>query len=108
MRQAYAERRQAATRAIVERLPDSVAPAADGMNIWVRLPPGCDALDVMHNAAELGVLVSSGEAFYVRPGHTHAVRFSVGWIDVDEARLAGELLAQAALTIDDVPVSIVV
>jgi hypothetical protein len=32
----------------------------------------------------------------------------VGWVEPAEARLAGELLARAALTVDDVPVSIVV
>jgi GntR family transcriptional regulator/MocR family aminotransferase len=107
-RSAYAERRQAATEAINALLHGSVTTATDGINLWVQLPPGCETLDVMHNAAELGVLVSSGEAFYVRPGHTHAVRMSVSWVEAEEARLAGELLAQAALTVDEVPVSIVV
>lgn len=106
-RVAYAERREAATQAIAERLPfASVAPAADGVNIWVRLPGGCDALDVMHNAAELGVLVSNGEAFYVRPGRGNAIRLSIGWVTPDEARQAGDLLATAVLTVDEVPVSI--
>ena len=107
-RAAYAERREAATRAIVERLPAaSVAPSVDGVNLWLQLPPGCDAMDVMQNAAELGVLVSNGEAFYIRPGHGSGIRMSIGWVSRDEARRAGEILATAILTVDDLPVSIV-
>lgn len=106
-RLAYAERRDAATQAMETRLPaGSVVRAADGVNLWVRLPDGCDPLDVMHNAAELGVLVSNGEAFYVRPGRGNAVRLSISWIDREEARRAGELLASAALTHDELPISI--
>jgi len=107
-RTAYAERREAATQAIAERLPSaSVASSADGVNIWIQLPPGCDALDVMQNAAELGVLVSNGEAFYIRPGHGSGIRMSIGWVSRDEARQAGETLASAVLTVDALPVSIV-
>jgi len=77
-RVAYAERREAAAQAIAERLPAAtVAPVVDGVNLWVQLPGGYDVLDVMQNAAELGVLVSNGEAFYIRPGHGSAVRLSV-------------------------------
>jgi DNA-binding transcriptional MocR family regulator len=106
-RAAYAERREAATQAIGDRLPAArVAPAPDGVNIWIQLPAGYDVMDVMQNAAELGVLVSNGEAFYISPGHG-GIRMSIGWLDREEARRAGELLAAAVLTVDDLPVSIV-
>jgi DNA-binding transcriptional MocR family regulator len=106
-RDAYAARRQAATDALSSRLPaGSVAPAADGVNLWVRLPDGCDLLDVIHDAAELGVLVSSGEPFFIRPGRANTVRLSISWVTPDEARRAGEILAAAALTVDMVPVPI--
>jgi GntR family transcriptional regulator / MocR family aminotransferase len=106
-RQAYAERRAAVTDAMTARLTvGSVAPSADGVNVWVQLPEGCNLLDFIHDAAELGVLVSSGEPFYIRPGHANAVRLSISWVTAGEARQAGEILASAALTVDLVPVPI--
>ena len=106
-RHAYAERRAAVTDALTARLPvGSVAPSADGVNVWVQLPVGSNLLDVIHDAAELGVLVSSGEPFYIRPGHANAIRLSISWVTPDEARQAGEILASAALAVDLVPVPI--
>jgi DNA-binding transcriptional MocR family regulator len=106
-RAAYAERRQAAAESIRAALPHAhIAAATDGLNIWVSLPHGADAQDVTQHAAHMGVLVSSGEPFYLRPGRRDAVRFSVGRIDAAGARRAGELLGRAALTVDDVPLSL--
>jgi DNA-binding transcriptional MocR family regulator len=103
-RQVYAERRAAITDAMTSRLSvGSVAPSADGVNVWLQLPEGCNLLDFIHDAAELGVLVSSGEPFYIQPGHATAVRVSISWVTLEEARLAGEILASAALTVDLVP-----
>jgi GntR family transcriptional regulator/MocR family aminotransferase len=108
-RAAYAERRAAAVDALRGAAPElGVALAQDGLNEWVSLPSGCDAQDLVQHAAHLGVLVSSGEAFYVQPGRRDAVRLSIGRVDVQGARRAGELLGQAALTLDDVPLSLVV
>ncbi|MBV9328247.1 MAG: PLP-dependent aminotransferase family protein [Chloroflexi bacterium] len=108
-RLAYAERRRAALGALRAALPaEAVAPTAEGLNLWVRLPDGCDAEELTQHAAHLGVLVSSGEAFYLRPGRRDAVRLSIGRVDAAGAERAGELLAQAVLTIDDMPLSLVV
>jgi GntR family transcriptional regulator / MocR family aminotransferase len=108
-REAYAARRHAIADAVSVRLPSAhVAPAADGLNVWVTLPPACDALEVVQHAAQLGVLVSSGEAFHLRQGHRSAVRLSVGRVDTESARRAGELLARAVLTVDDVSLPLVV
>ncbi len=108
-RAAYAERRGVVTAAIAATAPElRVAPAQDGLNVWIALPAGCDAQDLIQHAAHVGVLVSSGEAFFVQPGRRDAVRLSVGRVDKEAARRAGELLAQAVLTLDDVPLSLVV
>ncbi|HEX8967311.1 MAG TPA: PLP-dependent aminotransferase family protein, partial [Chloroflexota bacterium] len=49
---AYSQRRQAAIRALREHLPaTAVAVAQDGLNVWVSLPAGCDAQDVIQHAA---------------------------------------------------------
>jgi GntR family transcriptional regulator/MocR family aminotransferase len=108
-RAAYAERRETAAAAIVAAAPElGVAVPHDGLNVWVSLPAGCDAQDLVQHAAHVGVLVSSGEAFFVQPGRRDAVRLSIGRVDTSGARRAGELLARAALTLDDVPLSLVV
>ncbi|MFN8526046.1 MAG: PLP-dependent aminotransferase family protein [Chloroflexota bacterium] len=106
-RQAYAARRDAVTESLAARLPaGTVAPSPDGLNVWVNLPSSCNVQDVIHDAAELGVLVSSGEPFYLRPGQSNAVRLSISWVTTDEARRAGEILASAALAMEPVPVPI--
>jgi GntR family transcriptional regulator/MocR family aminotransferase len=108
-RQAYAERRRVAVSALRGRLSaDAVAPTPEGLNLWVKLPPGCDAEELTQHAAHLGVLVSGGEAFYLRPGRRDAVRLSIGRVDAPGAEQAAELLARAVLTIDDMPLSLVV
>jgi GntR family transcriptional regulator/MocR family aminotransferase len=108
-RSAYAQRRETATAAIAATAPElGVAPSQDGLNVWVSLPVGCDAQDLVQHAAQVGVLVSSGEAFFVQPGRRNAVRLSIGRVDAEGARQAGELLARAVRTIDDVPLSLVV
>jgi GntR family transcriptional regulator/MocR family aminotransferase len=107
---AYSERRVAVVEGIKARLPSAcVLPGTDGLNVWVELPPGSDALDVLHHAAQFGVIVSSGEAFYTSPRHhTAAIRLSIGMVDSEDAFRAGELLASAILAVDTAaPVSIV-
>lgn len=95
-RTSYAERRRAAAEAITSALPGAnVVPGMDGLNVWVPLPEGCDSLDVIHNAAQEGVVVASGEAFFIHPGRRDAVRLSVGWVDREDAYRAGRLLASA-------------
>jgi GntR family transcriptional regulator/MocR family aminotransferase len=105
----YAERRRTAAGALRTLLgADAVAPAADGLNLWVHLPAGCDAEELTQHAAHLGVLVSNGEPFYLRPGRRDAVRLSLGRVDSAGAERAAELLARAIHTIDDIPLSLVV
>lgn len=104
---AYAARRSAAIEALQLALPRPIAiRPTDGLNVWVSLPAGCDAEAVIEQAAHLGVLVASGEPFYVHPGRRDAVRLSVGRVDVEGARHAGELLSRAIVTADDVPLSL--
>ena len=104
---AYAQRRAAAIEALQTTLPHGIAiHPSDGLNVWVTLPPGCDAEAVTEQAAHLGVLVASGEPFHVHPGRRDAVRLSVGRVDVGGARRAAELLARAIVTADDVPLSL--
>jgi DNA-binding transcriptional MocR family regulator len=106
-RAAYAERRAAAIEALEAALPHAIAiHPTDGLNVWVSLPVGVDAEAVIEQAAHVGVLVASGEPFYVHPGRRDAVRLSVGRIDTAGARRAGKLLAKAIVTADDIPLSL--
>ncbi|MCC6804063.1 MAG: PLP-dependent aminotransferase family protein, partial [Anaerolineae bacterium] len=95
-RDAYAERRAAATNALsVAGDLATVTPSADGVNLWVRLAPGIEAAEVVEQAAALGVLVAPGEPFYVRVGHNDSLRVNAGAVSLHGAAKAGEYLAEA-------------
>ncbi len=100
-RDTYRARREAALDAINMRLRPvgGGATGADGINIWVHLPSGVDAVEVIEQAAAAGVLVAPGEPFFIRPGHSDVLRMSVGWLkNTAEAEMAGDALATAALS----------
>lgn len=68
----------------------------DGVNLWVRLPSGLDAAQVVERVAALGALIVPGEPFFVRPGQREFVRLSVGTVCSSLAYDAGRLVAGAA------------
>lgn len=79
----------------------------DGLNIWIRLPFGMAATDVVDNAASAGVLLVSGEPFYIRPGHNDVIRMSISGIADHEAEHAASLVGDAILASNyRVPISI--
>lgn len=107
VRRNYAARRQAALWALNESLVPHGAEVhgGDGLNLWIRLAPGTDAGAVVHRAAALGVLLSPGEPFFIRPGYTDAIRMSVSSVRPDEAAQAAGRVATAILTVSTVPAS---
>jgi GntR family transcriptional regulator / MocR family aminotransferase len=70
-------------------------PGRDGVNVWIQLPSGFDAGEVIERAAALGVLVAPGEVFYLSPGHSDVIRFNVGSVETDRVADCAELLAKA-------------
>jgi GntR family transcriptional regulator/MocR family aminotransferase len=70
-------------------------PGRDGVNLWIRLPTGFDASEVIERAAALGVLVAPGEVFYLLPGHSDVVRFSIGSVETERASVCAELFVKA-------------
>jgi DNA-binding transcriptional MocR family regulator len=73
----------------------AVWPARDGVNLWIHLPSGFDAGDVIERSAALGVLVAPGEVFYLSPGHSDIVRFNVGSVETERVSACAELLVKA-------------
>lgn len=99
-RRTYAERRAALTAAVDDRLAPTggaTLPAADGVNVWVRLPGGVDSTLVVERAATLGALFAPSEPFYVRPGHAAGIRLNAGVLTPEQAERAAAVLADAVL-----------
>ena len=99
-RDAYRDRRQSACGA-VNRI---VAPRGggswfgpDGVNVWVHLPPGVDAKDLLERSAAGGVRIADGEPFFLAPGHVDVVRLNAGSVKTEDAGKAGEILGQSIL-----------
>ena len=84
--------------ALLAPLGGSAWSGADGVNIWVHLPSGLDALQVIEQAASLGVLVAPGEPFFIRPGRGDVLRINAGAVSADRAADIGGIVAKAALT----------
>ena len=70
-------------------------PGRDGVNLWIHLPSGFDAGEVIERAAALGMLVAPGEVFYLSPGHGDVVRFNVGSVETERVSACAELLVKA-------------
>jgi GntR family transcriptional regulator/MocR family aminotransferase len=70
-------------------------PGRYGVNVWIHLPSGFDAAEVIERAAALGVLVAPGEVFYLSPGHSDLIRFNVGSVETDKVSACAELLVKA-------------
>ena len=72
-----------------------VCPTRDGVNLWIHLPSGFDAGEVIERGAALGVLAAPGEVFYLSPGHSEVVRFNVGSVETERVSVCAELLVKA-------------
>jgi DNA-binding transcriptional MocR family regulator len=103
---AYAQRRIAAANevhAVFAPLGGGAWSGADGVNIWVHLPTGSESIQVIEQAASLGVLVAPGEPFFIRPGRVDVLRLNAGAVSADKAVEVGRALAKAALTRVETP-----
>ena len=95
---AYADRRQAATYALVAGAGSlaNVIPKGDGVNVWVKLSSEVRSSETVEQAAALGVLIAPGEPFFLAIGHNDVVRFNAGSAQsVDHALEIGHILARA-------------
>jgi len=103
----YERRRRAALDVLNDRLHASGgwATGDDGLNLWIRLPFGVAAADVVEHAASLGVLVVSGEPFYIRPGRSDVLRMSVSAVDENQAAIAAARVARVIATTVSTPLA---
>ncbi len=97
VRKTYRTRRERVAEVLANcGIPGVVAwPGRDGVNLWIHLPPGFDAGEVIERGAALGVLVAPGEVFYLSPGHSDVVRFNVGSVETERVSACAESLVKA-------------
>jgi DNA-binding transcriptional MocR family regulator len=99
-RDAYRDRRQSACTAlnqIVAPLGGSCWSGSDGVNVWVRLPPGVDSKHIQERSAAAGVRIADGEPFFISPGQNDVVRLNAGSVGAEDAAKAGKIVGQAIL-----------
>jgi DNA-binding transcriptional MocR family regulator len=99
-RDAYRDRRQSACTAlnqIIVPLGGSCWPGSDGVNVWVRLPPGADSKLIQERSAAAGVRIADGEPFFITPGQNEVVRINAGSVESQDAVKAGKIVGQAIL-----------
>jgi len=91
----YKLRWQALADALNEFMPDSSsAPAFGGSAFWVKLPAGADADVVQAEASKNGILVVSGNSYFMQPSADKAyLRIGFSSIPVEKIRPGIEKLA---------------
>jgi GntR family transcriptional regulator/MocR family aminotransferase len=95
---AYGARRAAAATTLTAGLAPLGGGALagdDGVNVWVHLPPGIDAIAAIERSAAMGVLVAPGEPFFIRPGRHDVLRMNAGSVSAELAAAAGRIVAEA-------------
>jgi DNA-binding transcriptional MocR family regulator len=102
-RDAYRDRRQSACAAlnqVVGSRGGACWPGSDGVNVWLRLPPGVDSKHIQERSAAAGVRIADGEPFFIAPGQSEVVRINAGSVEAADAAKAGKIVGQAILDYD--------
>jgi len=88
MRKIYRSRMEAMEDALERHMPEATAwtRPEGGMTIWVTLPPGLDAAELLIHAREKGILFLPGRYFYSQHPQPNTLR--LGFAAVDEKRIA--------------------
>lgn len=98
MKQVYRGRLEAMEKALEKHMPEGTnwTRPDGGMSLWVTLPPGFDAAELLIHLRELRVLFVPGRYFYVQNPQPNTLRLS--FASIDEKQIArgvqtlGELL----------------
>jgi DNA-binding transcriptional MocR family regulator len=88
MRKLCAARLAAVEEALVRHMPSETrwTHPNGGMSIWVELPPGFDANELLVRARERGVVFAPGRYFYVQSPQPNTLR--LGFSDLEERQIA--------------------
>src|SRR6266403_2487482 len=97
MRKVYADRLRAVDEALRRQMPEGVrwTKPDGGMCLWLELPPGFDASELMIHARERGVLFAPGRYFYVQAPMPNTLR--LGFASLNEKELARGVATLAEL-----------
>jgi len=88
MRKVYASRLSALDEALRKHMPEGTrwTRPDGGMCLWLELPPGFDASELLIHAKERGVLFAPGRYFYVQNPLPNTLR--LGYAGLDEKQIA--------------------
>jgi 2-aminoadipate transaminase len=88
MRKVYASRLLALDEALRKHMPEGTrwTRPEGGMCLWLELPPGFDASELLIHAKERGVLFAPGRYFYVQNPLPNMLR--LGYAGLDEKQIA--------------------
>ena len=97
MRKVYASRLLALDEALRKHMPEETrwTRPEGGMCLWLELPPGFDASELLIHAKERGVLFAPGRYFYVQAPLPNTLR--LGFANMDEKQIARGVAALADL-----------
>ena len=100
--QSYRTRWGAMDAALHKFLPESsLAPAFGGSAFWVRLPAGVSADEVERRAGEIGILVVSGDTYFMQPDSANSfLRLGYSSIPADKIEPGIEKLAGLIRTLE--------
>jgi 2-aminoadipate transaminase len=87
MRKVYGKRLALVQTALAKAMPDGTrwTRPSGGMAVWVELPPGFDASELLIHVRERGVLFAPGRYFYTQNPQPNTFRLS--FTSVDERRI---------------------
>jgi 2-aminoadipate transaminase len=87
MKKIYLGRLNALEMALARHMPEEVSwtRPEGGMSVWVTLPPGVDAAELLIHVRERGVLFVPGRHFYLQYPQPNTLR--LGFAGLDERRI---------------------
>jgi 2-aminoadipate transaminase len=97
MRKVYSSRLAALEEALEKHMPQDTrwTRPEGGMCLWLELPPGFDASELLIHAKERGVLFAPGRYFYVQNPLPNTLR--LGFANLDEKKIARGVATLAEL-----------
>src|SRR6202045_4258396 len=97
MRKVYSARLEALDQALRKHMPDGTrwTRPEGGMCLWLELPPGFDASELLIHVKERGVLFAPGRYFYVQNPLPNTLR--LGFASLDEKQIARGVVTLAEM-----------